>query len=111
MATNVGVLKATLGLDAAGFSSGIAKAKTEITGLKDTADKASTSAFRAGANANRMRTSSRWPMRRRRRSAPQTRFGAKMGCPWPMWADRLSRSRRGHRHARKEHARAARRSR
>ncbi|WP_423209124.1 hypothetical protein E2976_18435 [Paracoccus yeei] len=53
MATNVGVLKATLGLDAAGFSSGIAKAKTEITGLKDTADKASNQLrSAAGANAN-----------------------------------------------------------
>ncbi|MFC3569200.1 phage tail length tape measure family protein [Paracoccus simplex] len=53
MATNVGVLKATLGLDAAGFTAGIGKAKTEITGLKDTAASARRDLrSAAGANAN-----------------------------------------------------------
>lgn len=53
MATNVGVLKATLGLDAAGFTAGIGKAKTEIAGLKDTAASASRDLrSAAGANAN-----------------------------------------------------------
>lgn len=53
MATNVGVLKATLSLDAAGFSAGIGKAKTEITGLNDTASRAGSQLrSAAGANAN-----------------------------------------------------------
>ncbi|MFG6081599.1 phage tail length tape measure family protein [Paracoccus litorisediminis] len=53
MATNVGVLKATLGLDAAGFSAGIGKAKTEIAGLGKTADAAARDMrSAAGANAN-----------------------------------------------------------
>ncbi|MBD9528378.1 phage tail length tape measure family protein [Paracoccus sp. PAR01] len=53
MATNVGVLKATLGLDAAGFSAGIGKAKAEIGGLAKTADAAARDLrSAAGANAN-----------------------------------------------------------
>ncbi len=53
MATNVGVLKATLGLDGAGFSAGIGKAKTEIAGLNETASKSgSTARSAAAANAN-----------------------------------------------------------
>ncbi|MFV0303557.1 MAG: phage tail length tape measure family protein, partial [Paracoccus sp. (in: a-proteobacteria)] len=53
MSANVGVLKATLGLDSAGFSAGIEKAKTGIAGLSS----ASAAAGRdmrsaAGANAN-----------------------------------------------------------
>lgn len=53
MATNVGVLKATLGLDTAGFSAGIGKAKTEISGLKNTASAAERDLrSAAGANAN-----------------------------------------------------------
>lgn len=53
MAANVGVLKATLGLDMAGFSTGIGKAKTEIAGLKNTAANAGRELrSAAGANAN-----------------------------------------------------------
>lgn len=53
MTTNVGVLKATLGLDAAGFSAGIGKAKAEISSLSESASKAGqTARGAAGANAN-----------------------------------------------------------
>lgn len=48
MATNVGALKATLGLDTAGFSAGIVKAKADIKGLED----ATAAASRAGAGAS-----------------------------------------------------------
>ncbi|MDS9468601.1 phage tail length tape measure family protein [Paracoccus sp. MBLB3053] len=51
--TNVGALKATLSLDAAGFASGLRGAKTEISGLKKTAEDASRGLrAAAGANAN-----------------------------------------------------------
>lgn len=53
MATNVGVLTARLGLDAAGFSAGVGKARAEINGLKATASAADRDLrSAAGANAN-----------------------------------------------------------
>lgn len=53
MATNIGVLKATLGLDVAGFSAGAGKAKAEIAGLDAAAAKTSGNLrAAAGANAN-----------------------------------------------------------
>lgn len=53
MSTNVGALKATLGLDATGFAAGIGKAKAEIKGLGATAQAAQKDMrSAAGANAN-----------------------------------------------------------